>query len=51
LLVKHGYPPDAKPDAAQLVLTQRETFAEEWSPLRRADPATRYSRRGAVTES
>jgi type I restriction enzyme R subunit len=32
LLAKHGYPPDAEPAATQLVLTQMETFAEEWSP-------------------
>ncbi len=34
LLAKHGYPPDAEPEATQLVLTQMETFAEEWSPCR-----------------
>ncbi|WP_410630730.1 type I restriction endonuclease subunit R [Amycolatopsis sp. cmx-4-83] len=32
LLAIHGYPPDAEPTATQLVLTQMETFAEEWSP-------------------
>lgn len=32
LLAKHGYPPDAEPAATQLVLTQMETFAEDWSP-------------------
>jgi type I restriction enzyme R subunit len=32
LLAKHGYPPDAQPTAAELVLRQMETFAEEWSP-------------------
>lgn len=32
LLAKHGYPPDAEPAAIKLVLTQMETFAEEWSP-------------------
>jgi type I restriction enzyme R subunit len=32
LLAKHGYPPDAQPQAIQLVIQQMETFAEEWSP-------------------
>ncbi|MCU1680908.1 MAG: type site-specific deoxyribonuclease, HsdR family [Amycolatopsis sp.] len=32
LLAVHGYPPDAEPTATQLVLTQMETFAEEWAP-------------------
>jgi type I restriction enzyme R subunit len=32
LLAKHGYPPDARPEATELVLRQMETFAEEWSP-------------------
>ncbi|MGH3927330.1 MAG: type I restriction enzyme endonuclease domain-containing protein [Pseudonocardiaceae bacterium] len=32
LLAKHGYPPDAQPEAIQLVLRQMETFAEEWTP-------------------
>ncbi|MGH3435284.1 MAG: type I restriction endonuclease subunit R, partial [Sciscionella sp.] len=32
LLAIHGYPPDARPAATQLVLDQMETFAEEWSP-------------------
>lgn len=32
LLAKHGYPPDAEPEATQLVLRQMEAFAEEWSP-------------------
>ncbi|MGB3440556.1 MAG: type I restriction endonuclease subunit R [Actinophytocola sp.] len=32
LLAKHGYPPDAELAAIKLVLTQMETFAEEWSP-------------------
>lgn len=32
LLAIHGYPPDAEPAATQLVLTQMETFAEDWSP-------------------
>jgi type I restriction enzyme R subunit len=32
LLAKHGYPPDAEPAATALVLSQMETFAEEWSP-------------------
>jgi len=32
LLAVHGYPPDAEAGATQLVLTQMETFAEEWSP-------------------
>src|SRR5699024_1473667 len=31
LLAKHGYPPDAEPQAIKLVLTQMETFAGEWS--------------------
>ena len=33
LLAKHGYPPDAQPDATELVLRQMETFADEWSPM------------------
>jgi type I restriction enzyme R subunit len=32
LLAKHGYPPDAEPEAVEKVLRQMETFAEEWSP-------------------
>ncbi|MGH3981232.1 MAG: DUF3387 domain-containing protein, partial [Pseudonocardiaceae bacterium] len=32
LLAKHGYPPDAQPEAIQLVLRQMATFAEEWTP-------------------
>lgn len=32
LLAKHGYPPDAAPEAIEKVLRQMETFAEEWSP-------------------
>jgi type I restriction enzyme R subunit len=32
LLAKYDYPPDAEPEATQLVLRQMETFAEEWSP-------------------
>lgn len=32
LLAVYGYPPDAQLTATQLVLTQMETFAEEWSP-------------------
>lgn len=32
LLAVHGYPPDAEPQATQLVLQQMETFAEEWAP-------------------
>src|SRR5690606_24838964 len=32
LLAIHEYPPDAQPEAIQLVLKQMETFAEEWSP-------------------
>jgi type I restriction enzyme R subunit len=31
LLARHGYPPDAEPQAVQLVLKQTETFAEDWS--------------------
>ncbi|SFA84217.1 type I restriction enzyme, R subunit [Amycolatopsis marina] len=34
LLAIHGYPPDAEPEATQLVLNQMETFAEEWSPAK-----------------
>lgn len=33
LLAKHGYPPDQRDDAVQLVLRQMETFAEEWTPM------------------
>jgi type I restriction enzyme, R subunit len=32
LLAKHGYPPDGRDDATNLVLRQMETFADEWSP-------------------
>ncbi|HEY3955129.1 MAG TPA: DUF3387 domain-containing protein [Streptosporangiaceae bacterium] len=32
LLAKHGYPPDAQPEATERVIRQMETFAEEWSP-------------------
>jgi type I restriction enzyme R subunit len=32
LLARHGYPPDAQPGATELVLSQMETFADEWSP-------------------
>lgn len=32
LLAKHGYPPDGRDEATNLVLHQMETFAEEWSP-------------------
>ncbi len=32
LLAKHGYPPDAAPEAIEKVLRRMETFAEEWSP-------------------
>lgn len=32
LLAKHGYPPEAEPGAIRLVLTQMETFAEDWAP-------------------
>lgn len=32
LLAKHGYPPDAAPEAITKVLSQMETFAEDWSP-------------------
>jgi type I restriction enzyme R subunit len=32
LLAKHGYPPDRRDTATDLVLQQMETFADEWSP-------------------
>lgn len=32
LLAKHGYPPDAAPEAINKVLSQLETFAGDWSP-------------------
>jgi type I restriction enzyme R subunit len=32
LLSKHGYPPDGRDEATNLVLRQMETFADEWSP-------------------
>lgn len=32
LLAKHGYPPDAQPQATELVIRQMETFADEWAP-------------------
>lgn len=32
LLARHGYPPDMQQSAIDLVLTQMETFANEWSP-------------------
>jgi type I restriction enzyme R subunit len=32
LLAKHGYPPDGRDEATNLVLRQMETFADEWSP-------------------
>ena len=47
LLAKYGYPPDAQPDATELVLRQMETFADEWSP-----DASRATRRGrAIRQS
>jgi type I restriction enzyme, R subunit len=36
LLAKYGYPPDAEPEATQLVIRQTETFAEDRSPDARA---------------
>ena len=36
LLAKHGYPPDGRDDATNLVLRQMETFADEWSPEARS---------------
>jgi type I restriction enzyme R subunit len=32
LLARHGYPPDDREDATNLVLRQMETFADVWSP-------------------
>lgn len=32
LLAKYGYPPDGRDQATDLVLSQMETFADEWSP-------------------
>jgi type I restriction enzyme, R subunit len=32
LLARHGYPPDRRDGATELVLRQMETFADEWSP-------------------
>ena len=31
LLARHGYPPDAEPEAIRLVVTQMETFAHDWT--------------------
>ena len=33
LLAKYGYPPDAQPEATELVIRQMETFADEWAPM------------------
>jgi type I restriction enzyme R subunit len=32
LLAKYGYPPDAQPEATEMVIRQMETFADEWAP-------------------
>lgn len=31
LLAKHGYPPDAQPEAIALVIRQMESFADDWA--------------------
>ncbi|WP_106399973.1 type I restriction endonuclease subunit R [Actinocorallia populi] len=37
LLARHGYPPDAQPDAIKRVLEQMETYADEWARDRASD--------------
>lgn len=45
MLAVHDYPPDAAPEAIDLVLRQMETFAEEWTPM----TAVELTETGATT--